>query len=153
MSERKPRSSVSHDLAEEEVCPYSSVTHPIEWDHTNSSEYQDRYTKLGMLSEDQGHSHSMFDLSSTSPCGPDNHREWMDQIRQDLEPFSQQQQSGAAGNGSSEGSGRSSAGVQGGAKDTVKASSRWSKFMEGGDTAPQSSEGSLGRERSKSHCV
>lgn len=49
---------------------------------------QDRYTKLGMPSEQQSHSHSMCDLLSGSPSSPDSHREWMSLIKQDLEKFS-----------------------------------------------------------------
>ena len=112
----------------EEVCPYSSVNLEMEQDNMYGSKpsllyhTQDRYTKLGMPSEPQrGHSQSMCDLTSTSPsrASPDNHKEWMSQIKQDLEKFS-----AAGSSGKGEGAGSKVASVP-------KVSSRWSQFMDG----------------------
>lgn len=121
-SERTPHPLVSHDQGEE-VCPYSSINEQMQSDHVGTSNsmlfhHQDRYTKLGVATEQQSHSHSMYDLSS-SPSSPDNHKEWMSQIKQDLEPFSQPSSSSGQGGGSR---------VQS-ATNTGKVSSRWSQFM------------------------
>lgn len=80
------------------MCPYSSVNLQVQSSLDDllcgvaEKSRPDRYTKLDTPTSNQhtgGHSHSMMDLSTSSPVGATNHKEWMSEIKKDLEQFSQ----------------------------------------------------------------
>ena len=73
--------------------------------------HPNRYTKLdtpslSKVDQADSHSRSMFDLSSAPSASPDNHKEWMSEIKKDLEQFYNSSTS-----------------------SIPKVSSRWSQFM------------------------
>ena len=119
MSERTSHPLPAHN--QEEVCPYSSVNLQMEstLDDLRSAKstyfHPNRYTKLDEPEMEQ-HSRSMLDLPSASSTSPANHKEWMSEIKKDLDQFSQEQgtkQPNAAEEGTR----------------IPQLSSRWSQFM------------------------
>ena len=102
LSERKPNPSLTSRDRATDMCPYSSVNQEF-FDCQRPTLNSDRYSKLDPPSyspfEEQEqqtsghnhsscHSHSMTNLSSFSSESPTNHKEWIAQIKQDLEQFS-----------------------------------------------------------------
>lgn len=90
LSDRIPRPVA----ALENVCPYSSINLQMESDlgDDHHSSRPDRYTKLATYEQHaSGHSHSMLELPTSSCNSPTtNHKEWMSEIKRDLEQFSQE---------------------------------------------------------------
>lgn len=143
MSERKPHPLVTHN--QEDVSPYSCVNVQMESaldsEAVTSSKsmyfYPDRYTKLDILETERqadGHSRSMFDLPSVSSASPANHKEWMSEIKKDLEQFSQEQSKRGA----------KQPGAVDGSTDKKQIPSRWSQFMCEGDKSTSESEEEVG---------
>lgn len=147
LSERKPHPLSAYE--QEEACPYSSINLHLqmESDHDLMSSksmyfHPNRYTKLdtpstslSKVEQADSHSHSMFDLSSAPSVSPDNHmhKEWMSEIKRDLEQFSQDHNSRTSSK-----------------KSIPKVSSRWSQFMCEEDES-ESEEEVGGKETTGSH--
>lgn len=78
--------------------------------------HPNRYTKLDESDAEQ-HSRSMLDLPSASSTSPVNHKEWISEIKKDLDQFSQEQGGTKQPNAAED------------EKRIPRVSSRWSQFM------------------------